>query len=54
MLPVEIVANIATDDATRYAHTILLSLILRGDVLNGAATASGVDGPRAQRVVVLA
>lgn len=44
-------ATIKTDDATRYAHTILLSLTLRGDVLNGAATASGTPAPRVRNAL---
>jgi CubicO group peptidase (beta-lactamase class C family) len=38
--------DIGTDDASRRAHTLSLSLKLRGDVLNGAMTALSLPGRR--------
>jgi hypothetical protein len=42
----ELAVRIGTPDTDRYAYTVSLSLRLRGDVLNGAATAIAVEGPR--------
>jgi CubicO group peptidase (beta-lactamase class C family) len=42
----EFAGRIGTPDTERYEYTIKLSLRLRGEVLNGAATAANVDAPR--------
>ncbi len=47
----ELAARIGTPDTERYDYTIGLSLRLRGNVLNGSASASGVDGPRVRNAL---
>lgn len=42
----ELFSRIGTPDTERYDYSIHLDLTLRGDVLNGAASATGVAGPR--------
>ena len=42
----ELIAHIDTPDTARHAHAVSLSLRMRGDVLNGSATAIPVDDPR--------
>jgi hypothetical protein len=42
----EFPARIGTEDTERYRYVSRLSLKLRGDVLDGACTATGVPGPR--------
>jgi CubicO group peptidase (beta-lactamase class C family) len=42
----ELAVRIGTPDTNRYAYTVSLSLQLRGDVLNGSATAIAVESPR--------
>jgi CubicO group peptidase (beta-lactamase class C family) len=42
----ELSARIGTEDTERYRYVPRLSLKLRGDVLDGACTATGVPGPR--------
>jgi CubicO group peptidase (beta-lactamase class C family) len=44
-------ARIGTPDTERTPYTIELSLRLRGDVLNGDASADGIDGPRVRNAL---
>lgn len=47
----ELSARIGTPDTERYQYNVELSLRLRDNVLNGDATASGVDGPRVRNAL---
>lgn len=47
----ELRARIGTADTERHDYTVSLSLRLRGEVLNGAARASGIDTPRVRNVL---
>lgn len=42
----ELISRIGTADTERYDYKVELELTLRGDTLNGTASATGVDGPR--------
>jgi hypothetical protein len=42
----DLAARIGTPDTDRYAYTVSLSLQLRGDVLNGSASAVAVESSR--------
>lgn len=47
----EVGARIHAPDAERYEHTIALSLTLRGNVLNGSATAADSEGSRVRNAL---
>jgi CubicO group peptidase (beta-lactamase class C family) len=47
----ELAVRIGTPDTDRYAYTVSLSLQLRGDVLNGSASAIAVASPRERNAV---
>jgi CubicO group peptidase (beta-lactamase class C family) len=47
----DLAVRIGTPDTDRYAYTVSLSLQLRGDVLNGSASAIAVASPRERNAV---
>lgn len=47
----ELAARIGTADTERYEYSLQLSLRLRGDVLNGGATAMHVEAPRVRNAL---
>jgi CubicO group peptidase (beta-lactamase class C family) len=47
----DVAVRIGTPDTERFAYTVSLSLQLRGDVLNGSASAVAVESPRARNAV---
>lgn len=47
----DLAARIGTPDTDRYAYTVSLSMQLRGDVLNGSASAIAVESPRARNAL---
>lgn len=47
----ELAARIGTPDTERTPYTIGLTLRLRGDVLNGDASAEGIEGPRVRNAL---
>jgi hypothetical protein len=47
----ELMARIGTPDTERTDYMVMLSLRLRGDVLNGDVTAAGIGGSRARNAL---
>ncbi|MBL8271584.1 hypothetical protein, partial [Steroidobacter sp.] len=47
----DLAVRIGTPDTDRYAYTVSLSLQLRGETLNGSASAIAIDSPRERNAV---